>query len=395
MAAVTWTTPEDIKGQVQRLWDRGMLLASLAGGEPVFPRRFPCRGPDSAELSARFQEVRDWITRLSAGAGAYRLEWRTVNNRVHGANQMPAAIWIDTLDGALSLIGKRRAAGQFSALVDLTRERQPALVPWLAKRPLRALELAEHWPQLLAVVTWLRAHPRPGIHLRQIDLPGVHTKLIEGHRGVLAELLDLVLPPGAIDTVHTGVGGFCGRYGFLDKPLRVRFRILDPRMQLMATRAARDITLTQDAFAALEMPGSKVFITENEVNFLAFPDVPGAIVIFGAGYGFENLAAAKWLLGKDLYYWGDIDTHGFAILNQLRRTLPHAASMLMDERTLLDHRELWGIEERQESAELALLKGEEREVYDGLRQGRWGERVRLEQERVGFERVLDVLGRLP
>jgi hypothetical protein len=118
-------------------------------------------------------------------------------------------------------------------------------------------------------------------------------------------------------------------------------------------------------------------------------------VIFGAGYGFENLAAAKWLLGKELYYWGDIDTHGFAILNQLRRTLPHAASMLMDERTLLDHRELWGIEERQESAELALLKGEEREVYDGLRQGRWGERVRLEQERVGFERVVDVLGRLP
>jgi hypothetical protein len=395
MGAVTWTTPEDIKAEVQRLWDRGLLLASLAGDEQVFPRRFPCRGPDSAELSGRFPEVRDWIARLSAAAGAYRLEWRTVNHRVLGANQMPAAIWVDTLEDALSLIGKRRAVGQFSALVDLTRERQPALVPWLAQRPLRALELAEHWPQLLAVVAWLQAHPRPGIYLRQVDLPGVHTKLIEGHRGVLAELLDLMLPAGAINTTHAGVGGFCGRYGFLDKPLRVRFRILDPRMQLLLTPTARDITLTQEAFAAIEMPGSKVFITENEVNFLAFPDVPGAIVIFGAGYGFENLAAAKWLLGKDLYYWGDIDTHGFAILNQLRRTLPQAVSMLMDEQTLLDHQALWGTEERPESAELALLKGEEREVYDGLRQGRWGERVRLEQERVGFERVVDVLGRLP
>ena len=370
MAEMTWTTPEDIKAQVQKLWDRGVLLASLAGGESVLPQRLPCRGPDSGEVSGRFPEVRDWIARLSAAAGAYRIEWRSVNHRVLGANQLPAAVWIDSLEDALALIGKRRAAGQFAALVELVRERQPALVPWLARRPLRALELAEHWPQLLAVVIWLQAHPRPGIYLRQIDLPGVHTKLIEGHRGVLAELLDLVLPAGAINTGHTGVGGFCGRYGFLDKPLRVRFRILDPQLRLLPAPAARDITLTQEGFATLEMPGSKVFITENEVNFLAFPDIPGAIVIFGAGYGFENLGAAKWLHRKELYYWGDIDTHGFAILNQLRRTLPHVTSVLMDERTLLDHRDLWGTEERPESRELDLLEGGERVVYDGLRQGR-------------------------
>jgi hypothetical protein len=388
---MTWTTPEELMAQVQKLWDRGVLLAPLAGGEPVFPRRFPCRGPDSAEVSGRFPEVRDWIARLSAAAGAYRIEWRTVNHRVLGANQMPAAIWIDTLDDALALIGKRRAASQFATLVALAREQQPVLVPWLAKRPLRALELAEQWPHLLAIVAWLQTNPRPGIYLRQMDLPGVHTKLIEGHRGVLAELLDLVLPADAIDTGHTGVGGFCGRYGLLDKPLRVRFRILDPQIRLLPTPEARDITLTQEAFAAIKMPGTKVFITENEVNFLAFPDVPGAIVVFGAGYGFENLGAAKWMRQKNLYYWGDIDTHGFAILNQLRRTLPHAVSVLMDEKTLLEHRSLWGTEARPERGELELLEREERVVYDGLRRGRWGERVRLEQERVGFVRVMELL----
>lgn len=394
MATVMWTTPEDIKAQVQQLWDRGMLLAPLAGGEPVFPRRFPCRGPDSGEVSGRFPEVRDWIARLSAGADAYRVEWRTINHRVLGTNRIPAAIWIDTLENALALIGKRRAARQFAALVDLAWENQPALVPWLAKRPLRALDLAEQWPQLLAVVTWLQTHPRPGIYIRQMELPGVHTKLIEGHRGVLAEMLNLVLPDDAIDTGHTGVTGFCDRYGFLDKPLRVRFRILDPQTRLLPTPVARDITLTQEAFAAIEVTGSKVFITENEVNFLALPDVPGAIVIFGAGYGFDNLGAAKWMHGKELYYWGDIDTHGFAILNQLRRTLPHAVSLLMDERTLLDHRALWVTEARSECGELELLVGEERVVYDGLRRGRWGERVRLEQERVGFRALREALLRV-
>jgi hypothetical protein len=195
-----WTTPADLKAQVQKLWDRGLLLASLAGGESVFPRRLTLKGPDSRELSERFPEVRDWIAQLSAAAGPYRIEWRSVNHRVLGTNEIPAAIWIDTLEDALGLIGKRRAADQFAALVELTRDKQqPELVPWLAKRPLRALELAEDWPRLLAIVAWLLKHPRPAIYLRQIDLPGVHTKLIEGHRGVLAELLDLVLPEEAID----------------------------------------------------------------------------------------------------------------------------------------------------------------------------------------------------
>jgi len=390
-----WTTPADLKAQVRKLWDRGLLLASLAGGETLFPRRLTLRSPDSRGLSERFPEVREWIAQLSSAAGSYRIEWRSVNHRILGANEIPAAIWIDTLEEALGLIGKRRAADQFATLVELTREKQPELVPWLAKRPLRALELSEDWSRLLEIVTWVLKHPRPAIYLRQIDLPGVHTKLIEGHRGVLAELLDLVLPGEAIDATHTGIGGFCRRYGFLDKPLRVRFRVLDRNILLPAVESDQDITLTQASFASLDLPASKVFITENEINFLAFPDVPDAMVIFGAGYGFDNLAAAPWLHQRGIYYWGDIDTHGFAILNQLRGFFPHAVSFLMDLQTLLAHRSLWGVEAQPETGTLARLNSEESVLYDQLRRNHWGDRVRLEQERIGFGFLHDVLRGLP
>ena len=389
-----WTTPADLKAQVQRLWDRGLLLASLSGGDSVFPRRLTLKGPDSRELSERFPEVRDWIAGLSAAAGPYRIEWRSVNHRVLGANEIPSEIRIDTLADALGMIGKRRAAEQFAAMVERTNEEQPELLSWLAKRPLRALELAEEWPQLLAIVSWMRKHPRPAMYLRRIDLPGIHTKLIEGHRGVLAELLDLVLPEEAIDDAHRGVGGFCRRYGFLDKPLRVRFRVLDRHIRLLPRECDQDITLTQASFASLNLTISKVFITENEINFLAFPDVPDAMVIFGAGYGFDNLAAASWLQQKAIYYWGDIDTHGFAILNQLRGFFPHTVSFLMDRQTLLHHRSLWGVDTQPETATLARLTAEENALFDQLRQNHYGNRVRLEQERIGFDFLLDVLQRL-
>lgn len=390
-----WTTPAELKTQVQKLWDRGLLLSDIcetgAGGESLFPRRLTLKGPDSRELSERFPEVRDWIAGLSAAAGPYRIEWRSVNHRVLGSNEIPAAIWIDQLSDALVLIGKRRAADQFAALVELTIDKRPELLPWLTKRPLRALELAADWPRLLEIIGWLLEHPRPAIYLRQIDLPGVHSKLIEGHRGVLAELFDHVLPAGYIDGTHSGIGGFCRRYGFLDKPSRVRFRVLDSNVQLLPVKADQDITLTQAAFASLVLPVSKVFITENEINFLAFPDVPDAMVIFGAGYGFDNLAAAPWLYQKNIYYWGDIDTHGFAILNQFRGFFPHAVSFLMDQQTLLNHQPLWGIEVQPETGTLARLNAEESALYDQLRQNHWGERVRLEQERIRFDFLLEVL----
>lgn len=41
----------------------------------------------------------------------------------------------------------------------------------------------------------------------------------------------------------------------------------------------------------------------------------------GAGYGWQALAQAKWLNQCEIYYWGNLDTHGFAILDRLRRLL--------------------------------------------------------------------------
>ncbi len=382
---MTWTTPADLRAQVQKLWDRGVLPGAVCGGEVDLPFRLKLKGPSSKELSDRFSQVQEWISDLTRGVGRYRIEWRTINHRVLGINDIPSKIWIDSLEDGLELIGKRQAAQTLSALVEQTREARPELLPWLAKRPLRALELAGDWPRLLAVIAWIRAHPRPSIYLRQIDLPGVHTKFIEGHRGVLTELLDLVLPPEAIDPDVRGIGGFCRRYGFRDKPLRVRFRILDPKQSLLLTGTDQDLTVTKETFAELDLPVSTVFITENEINFLAFPPCPNAIVIFGAGYGFDNLAEARWLGSREISYWGDIDTHGFAILNQFRGYFPEASSFLMDRETLLAHRELWGVEDRPESADLPNLNSDEKGLYQELRENRWGERVRLEQERIGFK----------
>jgi hypothetical protein len=244
------------------------------------------------------------------------------------------------------------------------------------------------------VVRWLADHPRPGIYLRQVDIPGVHSKFIEAHRAVLSELLDLALPPEVITAERTGVGQFAARYGFLDKPARIRFRVLDDRIRLLPGPTRPDITLDADSFAGLDLPLRRVFITENETNFLAFPPVAAAIVIFGAGYGWEALARAAWLACGAIHYWGDIDTHGFAILDQLRSRFESVASFLMDRDTLMAHEAYWGEETDPVLHDLPRLTVEERALFDDLRDSRIRKKLRLEQERVGFDWVTQALDAL-
>jgi hypothetical protein len=76
----------------------------------------------------------------------------------------------------------------------------------------------------------------------------------------------------------------------------------------------------------------------------------------------------------------------------VRRLLPQTVSVLMDEATLLAHRELWVTETSPHAAEaLELLTTAERSVYERLKANHWNPQVRLEQERIGWVYALERL----
>lgn len=383
-----WSTPAELRARVLREWQRGRLLTASLTGELPYPWRLPLKGPTAGELAVRFDDVRQWIRALSDGAktdggGGYRLEFQEIKHRQLGCNQMPVAAWLDTEADALVLIGKRREAARWHELAGMIVQAFPPLSAWIVRRPLRVLEHAADWPRLLGVLDWIAAHPRSNVYLRQIDVPDVHSKFIERQRALLGELLELILPAGAIDaTAPGGVAGFEQRYGFRGKPALIRFRMLDGTLQGLT-----DLTVRAEEFAGLSLPARKVFITENEINFLAFPRHRDSMVIFGAGYGFEPLTEARWLRDRAIFYWGDLDTHGFAILDQLRAHFPHARSLMMDQATLMAHRPLWGREDNPTRRDLSRLHPDEACLYEALRQDRIAPALRLEQERIAYSWV--------
>jgi hypothetical protein len=99
------------------------------------------------------------------------------------------------------------------------------------------------------------------------------------------------------------------------------------------------------------------------------------------------LGPLAWLVGLDLVYWGDIDTHRLAILSRVRHRFSHARSILMDEATLLAHRSQWGTEPDPTSAAPTHLTAAKQSLHHSLRNGTFGERLLLEQEFINFASI--------
>jgi len=383
-----WSTPADIGASVKRLWDSGALLATRLEGSSLFPHQVKLRQPSVAAMGEQFEQVRDWIGALKAGSNerghGYELVWRDINHRQLGRNSIPVAAVIGTEAEALRMIGRVDDARRFDRLSEATLVEFPTLRPWMLNHPLKLIEHADGWARILAVLRWFVAHPRPAIYLRQLDTAGVDTKFIEARKGLFAELLDQVLPPEAIYTDAPAPRQFEQRYGLLGKPAQIRFRLLDPGHHI---GGLSDLMVPLAQFIAMDSRVERVFVTENEINALAFPQMRASMVVFGGGYGIERLAQVDWLRSKDVVYWGDIDTHGFAILHRLRASMPHARSVLMDAATLLAHRPQWGSEEPDKRFldELPGLTDAEHALFMQLRDDVHAPRLRLEQERIGYD----------
>lgn len=386
-----WTPPKDLKTQVSRLWDRGLILQSKLSDTSVFPKRLVLRTPNASDLAHAFAEALEWAQGFQT-IPHIRIIHREVRNRVTGANTLPVEAWIDSAEEAVSLLGKKEELEKFQRLIQKIQERQPDLLDWIERRPLIALDHFENWDRFLDLIHWIQTNPRPACYLRQVDLPGIDTKFIEHHRSTLAELFDLVLPPEQIDNSATGLNGFCRRYGFLEKPERIRIRVLDPATDPLGIGSHADLTLDLDTFSQLPKPPRNLYITENETNFLAFPSIAESWILFGAGFGLSRLHAVPWMKNCRIRYWGDIDTHGFAALNEVRTVLPQVESILMDEQTLLDHQYFWGQEPKPTTSQLPHLTEPEQRLYQDLQQNRFGTNLRLEQERVGMVMVERLLG---
>lgn len=376
---------KQLSKKADRLWPS--ILKSRLSGEALFPWTIPLGPPSGRDLMERFDQISVWIKEIRHLKQVHKFEIREtkVNHRQIGTQSLPTHLVVPDLECYLKWRRKGENYRRFCTNLDQSLELFPSLRSWITAKPLTLDREQEVWPKILRVLEAMQNKPWPQCFLRSFHIPGVDSKFIENHRQILDSLLPLILQPQDFiaEGLATSLRGFCEKYGFHFDYHLIRFRWLDRQLNPCQLD---DLSVPLPDFASFDPLADTVFLTENKANGLAFPEFPRAIVIFGLGGGIESLKSARWLQSKKIYYWGDIDSHGFAILARLREFLPETKSILMDQTTLHEHREAWGEEPSPKLSGFPWeqLNQEEQMTFESLPTLVSGKHVRLEQEHVTF-----------
>ncbi|GAA4039946.1 DUF2220 family protein [Arthrobacter methylotrophus] len=317
--------------------------------------------------------VRSW-------AGQEGVEWGERAWASLGRQRVPVRLVLANPDELASFAGClpnwRQARSRAAALMARANGGEPGSMPELRDaliRSMRAITLLDEadFARLVDVLEWLSSHPDSGLYIRQLPIRGVDTKWVGRHEPLVAKLYSAA-------TGRTGLG-------LAPKPDLIRLRFLDSSL---APGGLSDVAAPLSEVASLAIRPRTVFVFENLESVLAMPPWPGAVVLHGSGYAVDRVSKLPWAASAPLIYWGDLDTHGLAILNRLRAQALAPNTVLMDLATLDAFSDLWVPEPVPATGAFAYLEPDEKAVVEGLRE-RGG--IRLEQERIPWAHALAVL----
>jgi hypothetical protein len=324
-------TPHDaiaaVRGKIGRQWAEAVCAEFGAGDRVVFSVRLRPgvqTGRAVEQLGTTVwhewhMQWRDFARGLPAGVEVVR-----TSVTVRGvAGEFPSVLNAD-LDGATALVAEPPIVeiGRARALASTLQSAGGILTP----ATLRAVYglAANDADVLINALTWLRQHPDAGgWTLRQLPVPGMHTKWLDTHGALLRD-----------------VAGRDVRDEVRPRLTVIHLTYVDPA-HAASGRRRHDAWTTGDVHDIAYQP-RVVLVVENRDSRLWFPPVSGTIVVEGGGKAAAALlAGVPWIRSADhVVYWGDIDADGYAILDQFRAALAvpapdgapakHVTSILMD-----------------------------------------------------------------
>ncbi|WP_297185127.1 Wadjet anti-phage system protein JetD domain-containing protein [uncultured Corynebacterium sp.] len=321
---------------------------------------------------------------VEADSGAAFREWKTgwdthwaeptyVNKRLglYGTYSVPARLDIASADMAARLAGKTthwQRLNEIACAIACGTE-IPDAIPVLARK----VSSWECWSDLTVtqfngVVRWLKTHNASAYFQRELPIPGVDTKWLEKHGGLVTALV--------------------GKRTFRPRPTMVELKSLDVNVPVLG--GLFHLSMESDDLERVPAGFVRVIIVENYTTFIALPPLPNTLAVYGGGFSVTDKLG---FIGpyKPVLYWSDLDSAGFAMLTRVRAHIPQVRSVLMDLDTANQHLP-FAVEEPQPTAVPSrLLSPDELSTLEFLREHSGGACARIEQERIGYPWVCEHL----
>ncbi len=378
------------------VFDYGKFFNLYLHGE--FPISVSIKGPKVNDLSANLGAIKLWCDgwRKQNKINLNNIEFKQIGKTSGvGSQSIPYKVTFNSFEELAKNMADYKNVLSFAKKLQKVLEDKPTLEGYFIRSFLDLYLKPEILDKALLVVTYIKENPFCNLYLRQVCISSLDTKFIENNYALISDLSDILLD----DTYRhneesdlTGLELFKYRYGFKRDSDRVLFRSLDRNLKILNDfDLSEGVELPLPLFNILNPSCKNVFVLENKISYITFPKVKDSIAIFGGGYAVSKLKNTSWLLDKNIYYFGDLDTDGFAILNSFRKSSNFKiVSILMDEDILLKNKMYSVHDIKPNKSELDSLTVKEQKVYKGLQDNTYGFN-RLEQEFIKYDLIVKCL----
>lgn len=403
-------TPQQILTELTTRYTRQWRTWASEPCTGTWPISLTLNPPRRADLDGALTEadkhIRAW-TSFEQDHPQVTVEWVTRRTKV-GPQQVPARLRVSSPHVVAAITGRQQhyatAISRWAALSAAWPD-HPRLRTALAE----AIRLDDDdFNRALDVAAWLAEHPHSGLMPRQLPVEGIDTKWITSH----SRMLTLLVSPDpdsmkAVDPSATSItsaesqlaasaeeipgtetetaeqAAALNALGLRPRPAYVRIALLDAAYRAQFA-GIRDLAVSSEQLARLTVRPRHLIVIENLETALTMPDMDGTVIVHSLGHNLAPLRYLAWAQeARQVTYWGDLDTDGFAILSAFRGLGYMARSILMDAATLVRYRH-FAVEDTAtpDRGDLANLTEAEYDAWQGLLSDRWGRRLRLEQERI-------------
>ena len=373
-------TPIEIKEKAERKYISSFLPSLIKNTpfEEIIIRGDKSYSKSLTEFEKEIQKINSQ-SKDKTGFG-YTVSYQQVKTKLLGRQDLPILISFKSENDLLKFLGKENEVKLFKKNVELIINAFPILRDWIISEPKNVIKYQNKWDDILKVCNYFKINPKPNLYIRELPIK-VHTKFIENNKGIIKDILNLLIP----EHINDEEKEFEKRFNLKFSEPQIRFKILDKAIAENFFSGVDDLSVTVSQFENLNLPIKKVLVVENKTTLyttLTLPKMKDSIAIFGSGYSVCNLQNTQWFNKIDLFYWGDIDVQGFEILSQFRGYFPHAKSVLMDSETFEIFFEN-DIGTETKVSILLNLSDNEQGLYSILKTNNW----RLEQEKISFDYV--------
>ena len=382
-------TRNSIRAEINALYNEkviGWLSDSVKSKKNFEAVRLYLGAPtrDEEVLSSKDEFIRfcnDWHKELNAG----KVDFLDKTYPDLGKIEVPVHLVFEKIDDIASWAGHLVEFHSAQKRLQTIKNNLPDLLD-SAVENIHALTTLEDqdFERFLQVCRWLCSHKNSSAMIRQIPVRGVDSLWFEKYRYVLLAFMRRFfdLNPLRRDLLQLGLvpPASTVRVILLDKLLRSRIGGL------------RDIGITVDDLAKLDIKPRKVLFFDDLATALSVPDVPG-IVCLVLPFQTSRVCTIPWIAHAQCAYVSNIEMRAFAVLNNLRVHLPNTISVTLSKEFFESNSDLWSFDdiEIEELNTSMALTSKENTLYNMMAAGVFGRKARLPLERIPLSEIFGAL----